>query len=628
MSGMFRFRIKNIKKLLKEFRQKFETPFFRRLSTRLLFTLTVLSAIPLILVGLFMRSVTQESISEYIKSQNSIIARRAANEIKLFLNTPNQQLRILLETGDIIDMNPFTQKLILNKVFTEYGPMFDRIFTIDTLGIEVTTSDLTPHETSYADQEFYSHALLKGEDYFSEVKFNEAQEPYLVSSYPIRQFDRIVGVLAAEINLKSIWELVDEIKIGASGNAFVIDLSKQLIAHPDKNKVIDRERVIDIDLNLDKEPLTDNSRLFLSPEGVEMLGTFAYLQEYKWVVVIQQPVDEAFAVASRMLYQVFAFVALVIMLAILLSYLLEKRITSPITTLVKGVKRYAEGDLDFRITIEKYEEIAVLAEEFNAMASSLLENQRKLRRVERLAAMSKFATLVSHEIRNPLNSMNINMQILKREMENPSGDSEKKQKYFNIITSEINRMENLIKNFLMISRPPRFDFLPNNMHDILDEVVLMHSANAEQQNVDIRKEYYRRTVMVSVDRDQIKQVFHNIIINSLQAMPGGGRLTIKTGLKRMRTRLDQNVRSLRIEFKDTGVGIPKDKVKDIFEVYYTMKKTGTGLGLAIARQIVEGHFGTINVRSEENHGTLLVVNLPLKPGQSTFIESEPLTLEP
>jgi nitrogen fixation/metabolism regulation signal transduction histidine kinase len=97
-----------------------------------------------------------------------------------------------------------------------------------------------------------------------------------------------------------------------------------------------------------------------------------------------------------MLYQVFGFVALVIIVAILLAYLLEKRITFPLTTLMNGVKRYAEGDLNFRIKIEKYDEIALLAEEFNSMAGSLLENQLKLRRVERLAAMSKFATLVSH----------------------------------------------------------------------------------------------------------------------------------------------------------------------------------------------------------------------------------------
>jgi two-component system NtrC family sensor kinase len=610
MSGMYPDKNRSARAGLRKLKNLLKPPFFRRLSTRLLFTLTMLSALPLIMVGLFMRSITQESISAYTKNQHSLIARRAANEIKLFLETPSTTLKILLETRDINDMNPFALNLILNKVISEYQPIFDRIFTIDTLGNEVTTSDFGPHVTHYRTEEFFVKSV-EGVNYLSSVKFNDDQEPYIIMSYPIKQFQRIKGILVAEINLKSIWDLVDEIKVGETGNAFVVTEFGQLIAHPDKKKVIDRVKVIDLNTISEVRQPVESSRIFDSPEGVEMLGTFAHIDEFNWILVIQQPLDEAFSVASRMLYQVFAFVALVIIVAIILAYLLEKRITAPITALINGAKRYAEGDLDFRIKIEKYEEIEMLAREFNSMAAGLLENQRKLRRIERLAAMSKFATLVSHEIRNPLNSMNINMQILKREMENPRGDAEKKQKYFDIIVSEINRMDNLIKNFLMISRPPRFDFLPNNIHDILDQVILMHKANAEQQNVVILKEYQRGQNLVNVDHDQMKQVFHNIIINALQAMPEGGQLTVKTRIKRNKDRSGQNWSFLCIEFKDTGIGIPADKVNEIFEVYYTMKKTGTGLGLAIARQIIEGHFGSIQVKSELGKGAIIIINIPV-----------------
>jgi signal transduction histidine kinase len=610
MSGTSRQKIKKTKVMLRALKKSFRPPFFRRLSTRLLFTLTMLSALPLVIVGLFMRSVTQESIAEYIKNQQYLIARRAANEIRLFLETPNTLLEILLETRDINDMNPFRQKLILSKVITEYQPIFDRIFTVDSLGNEISTSDFESQDVNYINDELFVRPI-NGENYSSPVKFNKNQEPFIINSYPIEQYDQIKGVLAAEINLKSIWDLVDEIQVGRTGNAFVVSGYGQLIAHPDKKKVIDQTKVIDLSLIEAVKQEAESSKEFYSPENVAMLGTFAHIEEFDWIIVIQQPIDEAFAVASTMLYQMFAFVALVIIVAILLAYLLEKRITAPITTLISGAKRYAEGDLDFRIMIEKYEEISVLAREFNSMAASLSENQRKLRRVERLAAMSKFATLVSHEIRNPLNSMTINMQILKREMENPHGDSDKRQKYFEIIVSEINRMDNLIKNFLMISRPPYFDFLPNDIHEIIDQVILMHRANAEQQHVQIIKNYALKMNPVSVDRDQMKQVFHNIIINALQAMAGGGRLTIKTSIRKIRNRVEQKNRILCIEFIDTGLGIPQDKLKDVFEVYYTMKKTGTGLGLAIARQIVEGHSGNIQVKSELGRGTDMIINLPV-----------------
>ena len=484
----------------------------------------------------------------------------------------------------------------------------------------MTSSDFEELITNYNQEEFFE-VSINGQSFFSNVMFNEAKEPFVISSHPIKRFDEIVGILAGEINLTSIWDLVDEIMVGETGSAFVISKSGQLIAHPDKRKVLERVSVIDSSQVYSFSDSTETTFVFSSFDDVEMLGTFSYLSHFEWIVVIQQPVDEAYGVATRMLYQVFAFVGLVIMIAVLLAYLLEKKITLPINTLVDGVKRYAEGDLDFRISIEQFEEIEVLAEEFNAMAEKILDHQRKLRRVERLAAMSKFATLVSHEIRNPLNSMNINMQILKREIERPGGDLEKKRKYFDIIVSEIQRIDNLINNFLMISRPPRFDFLPNDLHDILDEVVLLHEGNSRQQDVRLVKEYCGEKILANVDRDQMKQVFHNIIINALQAMPDGGSLTLKTSVHKMRNKLKQKVDSLRIEFIDTGIGIPKDKTNDIFEIYYTSKKTGTGLGLAIAKQIVEGHFGNITVSSKEMLSTQIIIDIPVK-SQSVGIKEK------
>jgi len=625
MSGMFLQASKNIKERVVNFGKSLYDRIPARLSTRLLFTLTLLSALPIIMVGVFLTSVTSDSLSEYIRTQHIEIARRANNEIKLFLEKPINALQLLRETQDIVEMNPFAQGLILNKIRST-DPIFNRIMIADTSGTEITSSDFGEHVADYSQDTFFIKSL-QGESYFSTVQFNEAQEPFVISSHPIRSFDQIVGVLAGEINLRIIWDLVDKIMVGENGRAFVISQSGQLIAHPDKKKVLERAVILDSSLVHQAKDSIEKSVIFMSPEGVETLGTFSYVQPFEWIVVIQQPVEEAYEVASRMLYQVFAFVGFVIMVAIFLAYLLEKRITRPINTLVDGVKRYAEGDLDFRITDVKYEEIAVLAVEFNAMAERILDHQRKLRRVERLAAMSKFATLVSHEIRNPLNSMNINMQILKREMERPDGEIEKKRKYYNIILSEIQRMDNLINNFLMISRPPRFDFLPNDLHDVLNEVILTHDGNARQQDVQMVKQFCGEKILANVDRDQMKQVFHNILINSLQAMPDGGILTLRTGLIKMENRLKQKVDALRIEIIDTGVGIPEDKIKDIFEFYYTSKKTGTGLGLAIAKQIVEGHFGIIDVRSKHGESTRLIIDIPVKSQSISIKDKQYATVE-
>ncbi len=130
-----------------------------------------------------------------------------------------------------------------------------------------------------------------------------------------------------------------------------------MIAHPDNRKVIQKSRVLAPEILHNLEQHFETSRVFTSIDGQEMLGTFAYLETFDWVVVIEQPVTEAYEVATRMLYQVFVFVGLVIIIAILLAYLLEKRITAPINTLVDGVKDMGKVIWTFEYHINKYEEI-------------------------------------------------------------------------------------------------------------------------------------------------------------------------------------------------------------------------------------------------------------------------------
>jgi signal transduction histidine kinase len=573
---------------------------FNRLSTRFLLTLTLISVIPLVFAGLTMMSVMRDSLAAYIEGQHREIARRAGNEIRLFIRTPETILQILLESQDVIEMNPFSQNLILNKVISA-NSIFNRLFTMDSLGNEITTTDFKPYEGSYLTEDFFKSAM-KNEYFFSDVKFNTIQEPYVLISYPIHKFDQTVGVLAGEVDLKSIWDLVDSLKLGQQGSAFVIGSEGELIAHPDKKKVLDRE-IIDRSLFEDIKGDEVVNLVFQSPEGERYLGTFAYIPEIKWTIVIQIPEDEAYAVVSGMLLQILVIIGVVIVISIMTSYLLEKRITAPINTLVEGVKAYAEGELQHRMKIDRYEEIAVLAREFNNMAEKLDQSRKKLQKIERLAAMSKFASLISHEIRNPLNSMTINMRILEREMEKTKGSPEIRRKYFNILISEIQRMDHLISNFLMISRPPNFNFVPTFINEILNEVIFMHLEKAKSQDVKILTQNENQEIPAIVDRDQIKQVFHNIIINALEAMPDGGILNISMANK---------TANCIIKFSDTGTGIPGEKIQEIFEYYFSLKKTGTGLGLAIARQIIEAHEGTITAENNKGKGALFILRIPLK----------------
>jgi signal transduction histidine kinase len=246
------------------------------------------------------------------------------------------------------------------------------------------------------------------------------------------------------------------------------------------------------------------------------------------------------------------------------------------------------------------------------MAESLEKNQRQLRRMERLAAISRFATLVSHEIRNPLNAMNITMQILRRFITQTESPPDKKMKYMNIISSEIDRMNSMVSNFLAITRPPELTLIRSDIHQIVEEVVITLEAQAKRMGIGVTRNYYSEPLLGLFDHNQLKQVFHNILLNAFEAMPDGGSVMIQTTRLKHHKKSRRSDSRLQVRVIDSGIGIPIQKMGEIFELYYTTKKTGTGLGLAIAKQIVDAHEGEIKIESAEGKGTTVMVELPVE----------------
>jgi signal transduction histidine kinase len=238
--------------------------------------------------------------------------------------------------------------------------------------------------------------------------------------------------------------------------------------------------------------------------------------------------------------------------------------------------------------------------------------------MERLEALSRFAALVSHEIRNPLNSMNINMQIIRRLIDRKEVSPERRIKYLEVISSEISRINDLVTNFLTIARPPELNLIRTDIHQILQEVILIQTARAASQGINIRHRFTPDSISGMFDYNQLKQVFHNIIINAFEAMEEGGTLFINTSIINKENSARELKYYVRMEFKDTGVGIPREILRDVFEFYHTTKRAGSGLGLAIAKQIVEGHKGIVYIDSMPKVGTSVFIELPIdeppKPG--------------
>jgi signal transduction histidine kinase len=145
----------------------------------------------------------------------------------------------------------------------------------------------------------------------------------------------------------------------------------------------------------------------------------------------------------------------------------------------------------------------------------------------------------------------------------------------------------------------------------LEEVILIQEARAASEGISLKRALTPGTVTGMFDYNQLKQVFHNIIINAFEAMEEGGTLLIKSSIMMKEDSSGERRPYVQLEFKDTGIGIPKEILKDVFEFYHTTKRAGSGLGLAIAKQIIEGHKGVVYIESQPKKGASVFIELPI-----------------
>ncbi|HAM50726.1 MAG TPA: hypothetical protein DCP92_08560 [Nitrospiraceae bacterium] len=241
--------------------------------------------------------------------------------------------------------------------------------------------------------------------------------------------------------------------------------------------------------------------------------------------------------------------------------------------------------------------------------------EAELKHKETLAAIGELSANMAHEIRNPLASLKGSVEMLKEGI--LTGDQ--REKLMNIAISEMDRLNKIISDFLSYSRPQRTEFSWFDLHQVLDETVeLMKNSVIRTDCVTIQKDFSDQN-RICADPHKLRQVFLNLGINAIESMPEGGKLTIGT---------TQGSHAVTISFKDSGVGIPPENMREIFYPFFTTKDTGTGLGLSIAYRIVEEHHGTINVTSAPGQGTTFQIILPIGATNAAMKGKTKQELEP
>jgi two-component system NtrC family sensor kinase len=395
---------------------------------------------------------------------------------------------------------------------------------------------------------------------------------------------------------------------------------------------------------LERLDTPDRSRIFKAKPGHRVLGVIsaiynepdcytpdchAHPPEQKVLGVLDigmslAEVDKEIKGAQNKMI-IFAIIACLI-IAVTISISINRYVTRPVRELVKGTKKIAEGDMNYSIPIKTEDEIGQLGSSFSQMTSDLKKADEKLvdwaktleQRVEerteelrktenqliqsdKVASLGKLAAGVAHEINSPLTGILTYSSLLLKAKE--EGDPEKED--LEVIVNETNRCKMIVKGLLDFARQTEPQKVLSDINEVIDKSINLISHQASLQNVKIDKKIKPDLPKIMIDVGQIQQVFINILLNAIEAMPQGGTLTVSSGIEN---------EMAAVRFTDTGIGIPQENLPKILDPFFTTKKQGkgTGLGLSVSYGIIERHRGKLEVRSKLGKGTTFTVKLPIK----------------
>lgn len=264
---------------------------------------------------------------------------------------------------------------------------------------------------------------------------------------------------------------------------------------------------------------------------------------------------------------------------------------------VTGILSQMERNQRFR-----YEQALVRLDEshrkLKEQTDILFQAEEQLRRADRLSALGELSASMAHEIRNPLGSIRGAAEILR----DSCGEDKAKHEFIQILIKETERLNRIVQEILGFARPKQPEFQLIDLNQEIESVLNLVAQQAKKSGVTIERKLDPAIGRRDLDSSLLKQAFLNLVLNGIQAMPGGGTLTVES-------RIMHDI--IEISISDTGVGISEEDKKKLFRPFFTTKQNGTGLGLAITYKIIENHRGTIDVTSRPGNGTMFRVKIPV-----------------
>ncbi|WP_437482330.1 ATP-binding protein [Sorangium sp. So ce1014] len=291
--------------------------------------------------------------------------------------------------------------------------------------------------------------------------------------------------------------------------------------------------------------------------------------------------------------------------------LYARRVLAPLTAVTERANAVARGDLTPKQALATNDEIGELATTFEGMVAAIRRARAELVNAERLAAIGKMAAHVTHEIRNPLSSIGLNLELLEEEVARASAaetpDAElrpvmkESAQLVAAIRAEVDRLSRIAEQYLSVARRPRPRLVPERVDDLVQELVAFVRPELDRAGIAVRVEVEEEGPEILLDESQLRQALLNLLRNAREAMPKGGEIVVSVSF---------SSGAATIAVDDMGPGVPEELRASIFDPFFTTKQRGTGLGLAVTRDIIEAHGGTISCEPREAGGTRFRIVLP------------------
>jgi signal transduction histidine kinase/CheY-like chemotaxis protein len=558
-------------------------------------------------------------------------AEAAAAKIGQFIREIESQVgwttQLPWSTGTI-DQRKFDGSRVLRQV-----PAITELAQLDSAGKEQLRQsklamDVIGGHIDFSNDAKFTDAVAK-KVYYGPVYFRRESEPYMTLS--LAGIRRDAGVSVAEVNLKLIWDVISQIKVGEHGQAYVVDDQGRLIAHPDISLVLRNTDMTGLahvkaareaDGAVPADPVQVGKDLW----GRDVLTAHAPVAPLGWLVFVELPVDEAYAPLYQALARSGALLLVGLALAFLAGLFLARRMVIPIQAIRAGAAYIGSGDLTQRISIRTGDELEALAEQFNRMAEQLQDSyaglERKVEeRTHQLAianlAKSRFLAAASHDLRQPLHALGLFIAQLRGHMKSAEGG-----RLVERIDAAVMAMNELFNALLDISKLDAGVLAPNIIEfpvaQLLKRIDSTFADAAREKGLSFQ--LVNSSAWARSDPILLERIVLNLVSNAVRYTAAG---TIVVGCRRRGDTLD-------IEVWDSGPGIPEDQQRNIFGEFYRLAggttHGGLGLGLAIVDRLCNllGH--PIQLLSAVGKGSRFSVRVPTAAARAQIAEAPAATV--